>query len=63
MSYYTVIVLDRGGYTITEDPDVEGLKNAKQRARDGVGEYADAHKAEVRNDKGECLWDVFAEVS
>ncbi len=59
MSYYRVNLLDKDGCEIGSDIDVEGLKASKTRARELVAEYPDAHKAEVLNDAGECVYDTF----
>lgn len=60
MSFYTVTTLDIEGYELSTDADVQGLKEAKRRARDMLSTDSQASKAEVTNDAGECVFDVFA---
>lgn len=63
MKYYTVRFLDVLGYEMTNEPDLEGLKEAKDYARFLLRdpEYVtDAHKVEVLDKYGVIVWDTHA---
>ena len=61
MSFYTVTLFDADGCTIYSD-DVDTLSQARTRAREYVTdpEVMDAHKVEVHDSLGECVFDLFA---
>jgi hypothetical protein len=58
---YTVTLLDADAATIYVD-DVDTLAQACTRAREYITdpEVLDAHKVEVRDADGECMFDLFA---
>lgn len=70
MSEYTVNLKDSAGFDITTET-VDGIAAAKKRAKYLLtDDYAaivgtdhkssGTYKAEVLNNSGECVWDVFA---
>ncbi len=60
MSWYQILVLDAEGCTITHTEE-RGLAAAKRSAREKLDEpgYTDAHKVEIQDESGACVWDKF----
>jgi hypothetical protein len=61
--FYTVKLLDSDGCEMASS-EYDNLKDAKTCAKDAIGEreYLDAgaHKVEVQDESGTCVWDRFA---
>lgn len=60
MSWYTIIVLDADGCTVTQTEEAS-LKAAKLSAREKLDEpcYDDGIKVEIHDESGVCVWDKF----
>lgn len=61
MGPYTVTLLDADGCVMASD-ELDTAPQARTRAREFITdpEYIDAHKVEVLDVDGECVFDLFA---
>lgn len=60
--FYTVTLLDKDGYELSVNHDVQGLKLAKETAKGMLTdpEYTDgAYKVEIHDDDDKIVWDKF----
>ena len=60
--FYAVQVLDIDGFELSAtecDPKKEAIAHAKQMVRDTELVAAGAHKVEVIDETGKCVWDEF----